>query len=85
MPALLRLPRSAYPNCHYALKGFTSLEHLQQEKWERYKNAHPPHAFNPKSMLEPTIMNRTPNGVELWKWSNDQQSWLLDAEIIWKD
>lgn len=85
MPAFLRIPKSTHPDTWHELKGFSSLEDLQKEKWERYKVNHPPVEFDPKWGIEPTIVKFIPNGVELWKWSITRESWLLDAEIIWRN
>lgn len=85
MPAFLRLPKSIHPDNWIPLKGFTSLNDLQQEKWQRYKENHPPREFSPAWMIEPTMVNFTLNGVELYKWSISRNVWTLDAEIIWKE
>ena len=78
MPAYLRMPKSTHPTWWHELKGFSSLQDLQQEKWNRYKQNHPPREFKPEWMIEP-------NGVELWKWSISREKWVMDAEIIWRD
>lgn len=85
MGARLRLPRSAAPTRWYELKGFKSLDDLQQEKWDRYKHNHPPVAFDPAWHIEPTMVHFIDNGVELWKWSISREKWVLDAEIIWEN
>ena len=85
MPAYLRMPKSTHPTWWHELKGFSSLQDLQQEKWNRYKQNHPPREFKPEWMIEPTMMKFIPNGVELWKWSISREKWVMDAEIIWRD
>jgi hypothetical protein len=85
MSALLKLPRSAYPDWWQPCRGYTSLQHLQQEMLQRHKRNHPPRFFDPAWMIEPTICNKIADGVELWKWSNTHQKWQLDAVIVWKE
>lgn len=85
MPAMLNLPRSARRNEWSVLKGFTSVEDIQREKWERYKCNAPPRNFDPAWHIEPTIVNNIDSGVELWKWSISREKWVLDAVIVWKE
>ena len=85
MPAFLRTPRSIYSDKWQVLQGYSSLEHLQKELFNRHKQAHPPMEFDPAWHIEPTICNLTPNGVELYKWSIAMDKWRLDAVIIWED
>ena len=85
MAAWLRLPRSSHPTWLYPLEGYTSLENLQQESFNRHKRDHPPRAFDPAWLIEPTICNLIPNGVELHKWSICKEQWVLDAVLTWKE
>jgi hypothetical protein len=58
---------------------------MQQEMYSRHKRNHPPAAFDPAWLIEPTIANNTDDGVDLWKWSNARQQWELDAQLIWSN
>ena len=64
------------------VKGYSSsIDDLQKEMRRRYCHNSPPMQFLPEWYIEPTISQNTEKGVILWKWSIENNKWIIDVVI----